>query len=147
MRGAKGKWLVIVVVALAGAAGGAYLGNEAAPDVTGVIACLAAAGFALGGLLGVLVSGWWRPPPKPAKASPPAPPAAPPRPAPEATPEPVVAAPAAPAAPPPAPEPPPPPENEEPGWYPDHTGARRYWDGERWTESLWRDRAPRTRKR
>ena len=40
------------------------------------------------------------------------------------------------------PPPPPPPEGGEPGWYTDHEGVRRYWDGERWTEIVWRERQP-----
>ena len=63
------QWLVIVIVALLGAAGGAYLGDRVAPDVVGVLASLAVVGFGLGALVGVILSGWWRPPPKPQAAA------------------------------------------------------------------------------
>lgn len=149
MWGVKWKWLVIVSVALLGAAGGAYLGDRAAPDAVGVPASLAVAGLGLGGLIGVLVSGWWRPPPKPPAAAdaddtrttaftaraPEEPPAT--------TPEPVAEEAALVEHSPP----PPPPDGGEPGWYQDHTGVRRYWDGERWTEIVWRERRGRTRER
>ena len=59
------QWLVIVILALLGAAGGAYLGDRVAPDVVGVLASMAVVGFGLGALIGVILSGWWRPPPKP----------------------------------------------------------------------------------
>ena len=60
------QWFVIVIVALLGAAGGAYLGDRVAPDVVGVLASLlAVVGFGLGALVGVILQGWWRPPPKP----------------------------------------------------------------------------------
>ena len=143
MRGVMWQWLVIATVALLGAAAGAYFGDQAAPDALGVPISLAAAGLGLGGLLGVLVSGWWRPPPK--------------------APDPSGAgdtrttaftaqAQVEPAETPPAegrdhaaalvdhPPPPPPPDSGEPGWYKDRTGVRRYWDGERWTEIVWRER-------
>jgi hypothetical protein len=135
---------VIVFVALLGAAGGAYVGDRVAPDVTGVLASLAVFGFGLGGLVGVIVSGWWRPPPKPqapdtsdagttteftARE-------------PEETEVHDHAAELV-----DHPPPPPPPDSGEPGWYTDHAGARRYWDGERWTEIVWRDRRGRAGKR
>jgi hypothetical protein len=148
----KWQWLVIAAVALLGAAGGAYLGDRAAPDEVGVAASLAVAGLGLGGLLGVLVSGWWRPPPKPpapADASPrdttaftaraeaePAPASAPPAGEPEPAATLVEHAP-----------PPPPPGSGEPGWYTDSAGVRRYWDGERWTEIVWRERSSRSKGR
>jgi len=145
----KWQWLVIAVVALLGAAGGAYLGDRAAPDAVGVAVSLAVMGLGLGGLVGVLVSGWWRPPPKP--------------PAPADTSTHTTAFTAhehvEPAAPPPLqetehaatlvdhPPPPPPPGSGEPGWYTDSTGMRRYWDGERWTEIVWRERSSRAKGR
>jgi hypothetical protein len=128
------QWLVILVVAVLGAAGGVYAADRVAPDETGVLASMGVFGFALGALVGVLVSGWWRPPPKPKPAEP----------MPSATTEFTAREPEAPE--PEAaeivdhPPPPPPPEGGEPGWYTDHEGARRYWDGERWTEIVWRDR-------
>jgi hypothetical protein len=140
--------LVIVIVALLGAAGGAYVGDRVAPDVVGVLASLAVVGFGLGALVGVVVSGWWRPPPKPPAAS-----GATnetevtPRAQDEKTheteavPEPEHAALVE------HPPPPPPPDGGEPGWYTDHEGVRRYWDGERWTEIVWRERQARSRKR
>ena len=67
--GVRWQWLVIVILALLGAAGGAYLGDRVAPDVVGVLASMAVVGFGLGALIGVIVSGWWRPPPKPVAAS------------------------------------------------------------------------------
>lgn len=136
------QWTVIGGVALIGAAGGAYAGHEVAPDTLEVAGSLAAAGLGLGGLVGVLVSGWWRPPPKPAQ----------PEPAPQTTTE-FTARPVDEPEPEPDhaatlvdhPPPPPPPEGGEPGWYPDAEGVRRYWDGERWTEIVWRDRRSRAR--
>ena len=67
--GVRWQWLVIAILALLGAAGGAYLGDRVAPDVVGVLASMAVVGFGLGALIGVIVSGWWRPPPKPVEAS------------------------------------------------------------------------------
>jgi Protein of unknown function (DUF2510) len=143
------QWLVIVIVALLGAAGGAYLGDRVAPDVVGVLASLAVVGFGVGALVGVIVSGWWRPPPKPPAAS-----GAieeteftaraqeEPTHGAEAEPEPEHAAALV-----EHPPPPPPPDGGEPGWYSDHEGVRRYWDGERWTEIVWRERQARSRKR
>jgi hypothetical protein len=49
----------------------------------------------------------------------------------------------------PEPEEPPPTAGEEPGWYPDpaRDGQRRYWDGQAWTDHVWRGRTgARTRK-
>ena len=143
----KWKGLVIVTVALLGAAGGAYLGNRVAPDAMGVAASLAVAGLGLGGLLGVLVSGWWRPPAKPPAAEGPSGR----RDTTEFTAHAEDEAEPAPADRPAAlvehPPPPPPPDSGEPGWYKDHTGVRRYWDGERWTEIVWRERRSRARDR
>lgn len=141
----KWRWVVITTIALLGAAGGAYVGNREAPDATGVSVSLAVFGLGLGGLVGVLVSGWWRPPPRPRAPA-------------EAisTTEFTARAPAEPAAAPPVaerehtaelvdhPPPPPPPDSGEPGWYKDHDGVRRYWDGERWTEIVWRERRSRS---
>ena len=127
-------------LALAGAAGGGVAGYMLAPDITGVVASLAVAGFGLGGALGTLFGGGWRAP-KPAEST-----AAEPSPAPEpAAPEPP------PPEPPPAPEPPPPdpepdpPESGDPGWYDVPNGTRRYWDGEAWTTHVWRERRARRR--
>jgi len=147
-RGVKWQGLVIVTVAVLGAAGGAYAGQRIAPDATGVAVSLGAAGLGLGGLVGVLVSGWWRPPRKPPAADAgaasttteftarePAEPAA----------APAVAAPDHAATLVDHPPPPPPPDSGEPGWYKDQAGVRRYWDGERWTEIVWRERSRRDR--
>ena len=137
--GVKRQWLVIVTVGVLGAAAAAYLGLREAPDAVGVAVSLGVAGFALGSLLGVLVSGWWRPP---RKSSAPAAPTT----TTEFTAHERVEAPEAPAEPDHAaamvehPPPPPPPEGGEPGWYKDQAGVRRYWDGERWTEIVWRER-------
>jgi hypothetical protein len=136
----KRQWLVIVTVGVLGAAGGAYLGQQEAPDAPGVAVSLGVAGFALGGLLGVLVSGWWRPPRKPSA------PAEAPSTTTEFTAHERVETPEAPPEPEHAaalvdhPPPPPPPAGGEPGWYKDQAGVRRYWDGERWTEIVWRER-------
>lgn len=141
---------MIVTVALLGAAAGAYVGYQEVPDEIGVAASLGVAGLGLGGLLGVLVSGWWRPPRKPA-----APDAgvsttteftahAEPEPEPEAEPQPVADHTATLVDHPP---PPPPPDSGEPGWYRDQAGVRRYWDGERWTEIVWRERSGRAKGR
>lgn len=138
MRDVKRQGLVIATVGVLGAAGGAYAGDRLAPDVLGVVVSLGVAGFGLGALVGVIVSGWWRPPPKPAAPG-----------APDTTTEFTARAPVEPAEEPaPAetaaivdhPPPPPPPEGGEPGWYKDQAGVRRYWDGERWTEIVWRER-------
>jgi uncharacterized protein DUF2510 len=45
--------------------------------------------------------------------------------------------------------PPPPGADPAPGWFPDprHSGARRYWDGDFWTEHLWHDRGDARRRR
>jgi len=114
-------------LALAGAAGGGVAGYMLAPDITGVVASLAVAGFGLGGVLGTLFGGGWRSP-KPAQpvASEPPPPEPPP--------------------PPPEPDPEPdPPEGGEPGWYGVTDGTRRYWNGDTWTTHVWRER--RTKRR
>lgn len=145
MRRAKWQWVVIAAVALLGAAGGAYLGDQAAPEAVGVPVSLGVAGLGLGGLVGVLASGWWRPPPKPQLTSSDTrttqftartegDPAA----APAVVAESEHAAELVEHLP-----PPPPPDGGEPGWYKDQAGARRYWDGERWTEIVWRERRSR----
>lgn len=147
----KWQWLVILVVGVLGAAGGAYFGDRVAPDAIGVPVSLGVAGFGVGALVGVIVSGWWKPPPKPQ-----APPEAATttteftarapveREEPSATSEP---GPEHEAAMVDHPPPPPPPEGGEPGWYNDQTGVRRYWDGERWTEIVWRERRSRAKGR
>lgn len=110
--------MIVGTLALAGAAGGGAAGASLAPDITGVIASLAVAGFGLGGALGVLFGGGWRSPkPEPEPA-----------PAPEPAPEPE-----------PVPDPDPP-ESGEPGWYAGPDGTRRYWDGAAWTSHVWRER-------
>ena len=43
--GVRWQWLVIAILALLGAAGGAYLGDRVAPDVVGVLASMAVVGF------------------------------------------------------------------------------------------------------
>ena len=143
--GVRWQWLVIAILALLGAAGGAYLGDRVAPDVVGVLASMAVVGFGLGALIGVIVSGWWRPPPKPVAASSASNETeftsrAQDEPTHDAEPEHAAALVE-------HPPPPPPPEGGEPGWYTDHAGVRRYWDGERWTEIIWRERQARSRKR
>jgi hypothetical protein len=121
---------MIGTLALTGAVAGGVAAYILIPDVVGVVASMALAGFGLGGILGTLFSGGWRSP-KPAV------PAAPPDPEPE--PEPEVET-----EPEPAPEEaaaePPPPEGGEPGWYPVADGTRHYWDGTSWTAHVWRER-------
>jgi hypothetical protein len=112
-------------LAVVGAVGGGVAGHALAPDVQGVVASLALAGFGLGGMIGVIFGGGWRSP-KPAVE-------------PQPEPEPVTVA-----EPEPEPEPePPPPEDSEPGWYTWPDGSRRFWDGERWTAHVWRERRSR----
>jgi hypothetical protein len=111
---------MVGTLALTGAAAGAIAGYVVIPEVVGVVASFAVAGFGLGGILGTLFAGGWR--------SSPAPVAAAPEPEPEPEPEPR-----------PAPEPPPP-DDPEPGWHPLPDGARRYWDGTQWTAHVWRER-------
>ena len=69
------RWLMTGTLALAGAAGGGVAGYMLAPDITGVVASLAVAGFGLGGVLGTLFGGGWRSPkpPQPVATEPPPP--------------------------------------------------------------------------
>jgi len=128
-----------VVGALLGLAGGAAALHTLPGTDTAGTALVLLVTTAAGLMVGVLASGvvflWaWRRG----------------RPAPEASAAPPAAAPAPPPEPPPAPEPPPEPEwpaPEDPivpGWHPDPAGggARRFWDGQAWTEHRWRDRKP-----
>jgi hypothetical protein len=114
---------VIWPAALAGLVSGAAAGFLAAPDVIAVPGLFALSGIALGLLLGLLAA--WRRSSERAAA-------------------PVLAVDRHVAEePPPWPLAPPPSGGDPaPGWYADprHSGARRYWDGEIWTEHLWRDR-------
>jgi uncharacterized protein DUF2510 len=119
-HGARG-WGVIWPAMLAGFVAGAAAGFVAAPDVIALPGLLALAGLALGLLVGLLVA-WWH-------ASEPAA-------------EPALAVDRQ-GADGPVPWPLAPPQGDRaPGWYADprDSGARRYWDGESWTEHLWRDR-------
>jgi uncharacterized protein DUF2510 len=159
--GRRGWWLV-GVLAVGGAAGGAFAGHRLDPDVSELLPSLAAAGFGLGGLLGLLLLapvGLWRAWRRRRRAAASERAAAPP----PATAPPGTGAIAASIAEPIEPEPPeepatgaqealtpreepeqepPPPEGEEPGWYPDpaRDGVRRYWDGHAWTGHVWRGR-------
>jgi hypothetical protein len=54
-RRGRGHWLIVVLVlAFAGAAAGAWAGEQIAPDESAVVVSLAAAAFGLGGLVGML---------------------------------------------------------------------------------------------
>jgi hypothetical protein len=118
------RWGAIWPAALVGLLTGAAVGFPGGPNVIAVPGLLALSGLALGLLIGLPLA--WRRPPKRA-----------------AMPTPTIGRHVA-EVPPLAP--PPPGGDLAPGWYPDprHSGARRYWDGEHWTEHLWRDRERRT---
>ncbi|WP_157592151.1 DUF2510 domain-containing protein [Solirubrobacter soli] len=148
--GGRGRWLIVVLgLAVCGAAAGAWAGRRIAPDEPAVAMTLAVAGFGLGGLVGMLglalralllgAIGLLSRSRDPAAAPSPAAqdtepdaPASPPAPDPElqltADPQPQPGGPGPPAAaepgpqpePGPEPDPPPaPPAGEAPGWYPD----------------------------
>jgi hypothetical protein len=163
--GRRGWWLV-GLLAVSGAAIGAYAGYRIDPDVSELVPSLAVAGFGLGGLIGLLLlapvglwrawrrrarrrtaaperadqpdaAGLWRADePEPEAEAAPAPVPEHPEPERAKSAEPQVTEPE------PEPEAAPPP-GEEPGWYPDpaQDGLRRYWDGQAWTEHVWRGRA------
>jgi hypothetical protein len=123
---------MIGTLAMTGAVAGGVTGSVVSPEITGVVASLAVAGFGLGGIVGTLFAGGWRPPPELTEAAPesdleptPLPQPEPPR-QPESPPAPVAEPPA--------------PEGEEPGWYPFADGTRHYWDGGAWTDHVWRER-------
>jgi hypothetical protein len=137
---------MIGTLALTGAAAGGVTGAVVSPDVTGVVASLAVAGFGLGGIVGTLLAGGWRSSPGPPATAPEADPEPASLPEPEAPPEPRT-----PPDTPPEPEPEPetvlaavpelpPPDDPEPGWHPLADGTRRYWDGSAWTDHVWRER-------
>ena len=120
------RWGVIWPAAMVGLVTGAAVGFLAAPNVIAVPGLLALSGLALGLLIGLPLA--WRRPSK------------------RAAPTPAVDRHIA-EEPPPWPLAPPPPGGDPaPGWYPDprHSDTRRYWDGEHWTEHLWRDRERQT---
>jgi hypothetical protein len=127
------RWGVIWPATLAGFVAGAAAGFLAAPDVIALPGLLAVSGSALGLLVGLAIV-WWR------ASEPAAGPAPADEPAPTVGPAPAVDRPV-------ADEPvgwplERPQDDLAPGWYvdPGDSGARRYWDGESWTEHLWRDR-------
>jgi hypothetical protein len=163
--GGRRGWLLVGLLAVSGAAVGAFAGYRIDPDVSELVPSLAAAGFGLGGLIGLVLLapvGLWRAwrrrarrraaaseradmpddtglwhTDEPEPAQPPEDGAA------------TTAQQAEPELPEPEPEEAPPPPGGEPGWYPDpaRESVRRYWDGHAWTEHEWRGRPPeRTRK-
>lgn len=143
--GRRGWWLV-GLLAVGGAAIGAYAGHRLDPDVQELAPSLAVAGFGLGGLVGMLLlapvgawRAWRRRRARRAATSPD--PAVPDSPQLWHSDDPAAAAEPDPE---PEPEEPPPPPGEEPGWYPDpeRDGLRRYWDGHAWTGHVWRGRTP-----
>ena len=120
----------VIPAALAGIVAGASAGMLAAPDVLAVPGLLAVAGLALGMIVGLVVAGR-RTAPRP--------------PEPERVADRHIAE-----SPPPWPlAPPPPGADPAPGWYPDprDSAARRYWDGDFWTEHLWHARPVARRRR
>jgi hypothetical protein len=122
---------VIWPAALVGCVAGAAAGFLAAPDVIALPGLLALSGLALGLLMGLTI-GWSR-------ASEPVQPAPAAQRAPAAERAPAADRHVADA---PGRWPPPAQGDLAPGWYADprDSGARRYWDGESWTQHLWRDR-------
>jgi hypothetical protein len=163
-RGGR-RWLIVVVVlGLVGAAAGAWAGRRVMPEEPAVAVSLAVAGLGLGGLIAMvglgfrsLISRATRMMRRPRVAA--APPAfdaqdasadasaPPPARAADAAPEPPAHDPEPAAVPEPEPQPEPP-AGEEAGWYPDpqQAGTRRYWDGQAWTDHVWRDRGPAPRR-
>jgi len=153
--GRRGWWLV-GLLAVIGAAVGAFAGHRVDPDVKELVPSLALAGLGLGGLIGLLLLapvGLWRTwrrwahrraatreraelpdgtglwhTEDPGRES--------------AAGVPGDAVVDVPLEKEPEPEQPPPPAGGEPGWYPDSADddLRRYWDGQAWTGHVWRGR-------
>ena len=150
------RWVVVVVVtALLGAVAAAIWADSVAPGQRGVIVSLAVAGFGLGGVVGVLASVWMRPHREPVMEFDPLPPEGgeeiePPPAQPTALTDRGSDADAGPVesqvraqqdqSPAPA--------GGAPGWYSPEQGGgeRRFWDGERWTDHVWRERAAGSRR-